>query len=277
MQGKLYIVGTPIGNLGDMTPRAIETLREADFIAAEDTRVTIKLLNHFNIGTPMISAHEHNEQRRGHQITARILAGENCALVTDAGMPCISDPGGLVVKAAHDAGIEVVSVPGPSAAMAALSIAGIDSARFCFEGFLSTAKTARREHLDSLKGERRTLVFYEAPHKLRQTLADLLSALGNRQIVLCREMTKRHEEVLRLTLSQAVYYYEGNDPRGEYVLVIEGAPPEEKAPLTVEDAIGYARSLLEEGLPPSEASKRAAKETGQPRSVIYKALAEEKD
>ena len=274
MQGKLFIVGTPIGNLGDMTPRAVDTLREADFIAAEDTRVTVKLVNHFDIRTPMISTHEHNEQRRGHQIVARILAGESCALVTDAGMPCISDPGGLVVKAAQEAGIEVVSVPGPSAAIAALSIAGMDAARFCFEGFLSTAKAARREHLAELRQERRTLVFYEAPHKLRATLGDMLSAWGDREVALCREMTKRHEEVLRLSLFEAVAYYEANEPRGEYVLVIAGAPPEEKRPLTTEEAINYARSLLEEGTAPAEAAKRAAKETGQPRSTIYKALAE---
>jgi 16S rRNA (cytidine1402-2'-O)-methyltransferase len=277
MQGKLYIVGTPIGNLGDMSPRAVDTLRTVDFIAAEDTRVTLKLLNHFDIHTPMLSAHAHNEQRRGQQIVARLLAGESCALVTDAGMPCISDPGGLVVQAAAEAGIEVVSIPGPSAVVAALSVTGLDAARFCFEGFLSTAKSPRRAHLDSLKQERRTMVFYEAPHKLRRTLDDLLETLGDRRIALCRELTKRHEEVLRMTLSEAVDYYADTAPRGEYVLVVEGAPEQMAEPMSEAAAVDYARQLLCEGMSPAEAAKRTARDTGVARGVIYRGLVDKQE
>lgn len=274
MAGKLFIVGTPIGNLGDMSPRSVEALKNADFIAAEDTRVTIKLLNQFDISTPMMSVHEHNEHAREGQIIGRILAGESCALVTDAGMPCISDPGGVIVKAAHDAGVEVVSVPGPSAAIAALSISGIEAARFCFEGFLSMNKPARREHLESLVGERRTMVFYEAPHKLKNTLSDMLKYFGDRQISLCREITKLHEEVMRTTLTQAVAYYEENTPRGEYVLVLAGDESEAAPRMDREEAISYAKSLLEQGIPPSDAAKRAAKESGLSKSEIYKSLIE---
>lgn len=272
MQGKLYIVGTPIGNLGDMSPRAVKTLGEVDFIAAEDTRVSRKLLNYFEISTPMISAHAHNEMRRGQEIISRVKSGQSCALITDAGMPCISDPGALIVSAAAECGIEVVAVPGPSAVTTALAVAGLISDRFCFEGFLSTAKAARREHLSSLKAERRAMVFYEAPHKLRRSLRDMYDALGERKIALCRELTKIHEEVLRMNLSEAIEYYAENDPRGEFVLIIEGAPDHAPQPITAEQAIEYARELLSEGLSPAEAAKRAAKDTGVSRGDIYRGL-----
>ena len=225
MAGTLYLVPTPIGNLGDISPRAKKTLAEVDFIAAEDTRVTLKLLNHLEIKKPLVSYYEHNKAESGPRIVERLLAGECCALVTDAGSPAISDPGEDLVALCAKADICVCAIPGPCAVVTALSVSGLPTGRFCFEGFLSTNKKSRREHLDSLKGEMRTMIFYEAPHKLQNTLKDLCAAFGTeRRISLCRELTKLHEQILRMTLGEALAYYTENDPRGEYVLVLEGAP-----------------------------------------------------
>lgn len=270
--GKLYVVGTPIGNLGDMTPRAVATLREADFIAAEDTRVTAKLLNHFAISRPVVSYYEHNLRERGEQILSRILAGENCAIVTDAGMPCVSDPGADLVRLCADAGVEVIAVPAASAAIAALAVSGLDTSRFSFEGFLSTSKKSRREHLEEAALITRTLIFYEAPHKLIATLADMRESFGDRKIALCRELTKLHEEVIRTTLSGACAYYAGEErsPRGEYVLVIEGAArPAEPQRLTLSEAAKLASALIEGGARPSDACKQIARETGYKKSELY--------
>ena len=269
---KLYIVGTPIGNLGDLSPRARETLEAADFIAAEDTRVTLKLLNHFGISKPMVSYYQHNLRERGEEIVNRIAAGESCALVTDAGMPAISDPGEDLVRLCAQRGIETVSVPGPTAALTALALSGLSTSRFTFEGFLSTSRQSRKEHLDSLRAERRTMIFYEAPHKLRTTLGDLLEAFGDRKIALCRELTKLHEEVIRTTLEGAVERYRETAPRGEFVLVVEGAPPAAPREMFVADAVALARSLCERGLAPAPAAKEAARITGCKKSEIYKLL-----
>ena len=220
----LYIVGSPIGNLGDFSPRAVEVLNGVDFICAEDTRVTGVLLSKFSIKKPMISYHEHNARQRGEELLPRLLAGESAAVVTDAGMPCISDPGEEIVKLCAEHGIEVIAVPGPTAAMSALAISGLPTKRFCFEGFLSVTKRIRLEHLRQLKELPQTLIFYEAPHKLKNTLNDLLEELGDRRISLCREMTKVHEEVIRGTISEMIELYKEQEPRGEYVLVVEGAP-----------------------------------------------------
>lgn len=274
MTGKLYVVGTPIGNLSDFSPRAAQTLAEADFIAAEDTRVTVKLLNHLGIKKPMVSYFEHNKLERGGVITRRILAGETCALVSDAGMPAISDPGELLVAQCAELGIQTLVVPGPSAVISALAISGLPTGRFTFEGFLSVNKRARREHLQQVAGETRTMVFYEAPHKLSSTLADMLAAWGDRRIALVRELTKIHEEVIRTTLSEAARRYSEEGPRGEFVLVIEGAPVPVEEPLTLEDAIELARTFLEEGASVSESAKRAAKESGHSKAEIYKKICE---
>ena len=231
MAGILYVVGTPIGNLGDMTPRALETLRAVDFIAAEDTRVTLKLLNKFEIKKPMESYHEHNLRERGEYLISRILSGENCAVVSDAGMPCISDPGEDLVRLAAEAGIEVRVVPLANAAISALCVSGLSTSRFCFEGFLSTNRKNRFVHLESLKNDGHTLIFYEAPHKLLATLQDMLLVWGDRRISVVKELTKIHETVRRTTLSEAVAYYTENPPRGEYVLVIEGKQPEMETPM----------------------------------------------
>lgn len=244
--GILSVVGTPIGNLGDMTYRAVETLEKADFICAEDTRVTAKLLNYFDIKTPLVSYHEHNAKQVGESILNRIMAGENAAIVTDAGMPCISDPGELLVKLCAENGVKVEVVPGPSAVVSALAISGLDTARFQFEGFLSTTKKQRLNHLASVKNCTNTLIFYEAPHKLIYTLKDMLEYFGDRRISLCRELTKIHEEVFRTTLAQAVEYYEANKPKGEFVLVIEGAKEDELCPAeNIEEALEQVRSLVE--------------------------------
>lgn len=272
MAGILYVVGTPIGNLSDWSPRAKETLEQADFIAAEDTRVTLKLLNKFEIKTPMISYHEHNHKMRGEQIISRLQAGESCALVTDAGMPAVSDPGEDLVRLAHENNISVVSVPGPSAVITALAISGMPSGRFCFEGFLSTNRVSRLEHLNALREEPRTMIFYEAPHKLVSTLRDMLSVLGDREIALCRELTKLHETVTRTTLSEALADFEVTPPRGEYVLILAGAAAPEIPPLTLEQAVSLAQDYIKEGLPPTEAAKNAAKESGLRKSDIYKGL-----
>lgn len=276
MSGILYVVGTPIGNLGDMSPRAVETLENVDFIAAEDTRVTLKLLNHFGIKKPMVSYFEHNKHQRGEIICRRILSGENCAIVTDAGMPCISDPGELLVKQCEEYGIEVKAVPGPSAVISALAISGLPTGRFTFEGFLSVNKKSRMEHLESVKNETRTMIFYEAPHKLNATLRDMLGAFGNRSIAIVRELTKIHEEVIRTTLEQAVERYSEAPLKGEIVLVIDGAKPVDNNKVyTEEEAADLAIALAaDEDVSLSEASKKAAKETGIKKGIIYKLVTE---
>ena len=274
MAGILYIVGTPIGNLGDMSPRAVETLASVDFIAAEDTRVSLKLLNHFDIKKPLISYFEHNRRQKGELIVSRLENGESCALVTDAGMPAVSDPGEDLVDLCHERGVTVNVVPGPSAFVSAIALSGLPVSRFTFEGFLSMNKVSRREHLSDVRDEKRTLVFYEAPHKLLATLKDLYSTLGDRRIALVREITKIHEEVIRTTLEKAVEKYEAEAPKGEFVLVIEGKKEEEQE-LTLDDALSLARALLSQGMSVSMASKQAAKETGIKKGDIYKALQEE--
>ena len=269
MPGKLYLVGTPIGNLGDMSPRALRALEEADFIAAEDTRVTLKLLNHFNIKKPLVSYYEHNARSAGERILERILAGENCALVTDAGMPSVSDPGEDLAARCAGAGVELTAVPGPCAAVTALALSALPAGRFCFEGFLSTSGRSRREHLESLKGERRTMVFYEAPHKLVKTLEDLCAAFGpGRRIALCREMTKLHEEVVRSTLGEAAALYAETPPRGEFVLVVEGAA-EAKAEFGREEALALVERRRAEGMSLKEACRLTAEETGIKKNELY--------
>lgn len=273
MSGTLYIIGTPIGNLGDLSPRAVEILSSVDFIAAEDTRVTLKLLTHFGIKKPLISYFEHNKLERGEIVLARVEAGENCAQVSDAGMPAISDPGELLVRQAHERGIPVVAVPGPSAVITALAVSGLPTGRFTFEGFLSVNKKSRREHLAEVKNEHRTMVFYEAPHKLLTTLTDMLAAWGDRPLALVRELTKIHEEVRRTTLSEAVAYYTENPPRGEFVLVIAGAPQQaEQQAETLEDAVKLAQSLIDGGAAASAAAKEAASVTGYKKNEIYRLL-----
>ncbi len=276
MSGILYVVGTPIGNLSDFSPRAQEILSEVDFIAAEDTRVTLKLLNHFDIKKPMVSYFEHNKYQRGEMICQRIEAGETCALVSDAGMPAISDPGEMLVAQCAERGIPVLVVPGPSAVVSALAISGLPTGRFTFEGFLSTAKKSRREHLEEVRGEKRTMVFYEAPHKLLSTLEDMLSAWGNRRIAIVRELTKIHEEVRRTTLEEAVTFYRENTPKGEFVLVVEGAKPEETEEMTPEQAVELARNLMEQGYSASEAAKEAAKVSSLKKGELYRKLMEQK-
>lgn len=269
MSGKLYLVGTPIGNLGDFSPRAAQALLDADFIAAEDTRVTMKLLNHFDIRKPLVSYFEHNKYASGAKILERIIAGENCALVTDAGMPAISDPGEELVRLCAENGIEVLVVPGPAALISAVALSALPSGRFCFEGFLSTANKSRREHLESLRGEKRTMIFYEAPHKLMRTLEDMKNTFGaDRKISLCRELTKIHEQTIRTTLGEAVEYFTATPPKGEFVLVIEGAPEQENE-LTAEDALGLVQRYIAEGLSRKAACKKAAAETGLSSKQLY--------
>ena len=272
MSGKLYVVGTPIGNLEDMSPRAVRILGEADFIAAEDTRVTVKLLNHFDIKKEMLSYYEHNKNSKGNLIIERIFKGESCALVSDAGMPAISDPGEDLVRAAHKAGITVESVPGPSALVTALAISGMESGRFCFEGFLSVNKISRKKHLDELKNERRTMIFYEAPHKLNATLKDMLNVFGDRRISLVRELTKIHETVFNTTLLGAAEFYDNNTPKGEFVLIIEGKKEETGEQYTLEEAVKLAKRMTDEGKSTSSAAKEAAEISGIKKGDIYKAL-----
>ena len=269
MAGILYLVGTPIGNLGDFSPRAVETLRSVDFIAAEDTRVTLKLLNHFEIKKPLICYFEHNRREMGEKLLNRLLGGESCALVTDAGMPAISDPGEDIVRQCAAHSVTVCAVPGPSALIGALAMSGLPTQRFCFEGFLSTSGKSRREHLDSLRGEKRTMIFYEAPHKLLRTLHDFLETFGDRDIALCREMTKLHEEVLRCPLSTAIAHFEETPPKGEFVLVVAGAAEAEAAEAAPEEALARVQALMAEGLSRKDAVKQAAKETGVARNVLY--------
>ncbi len=274
MSGKLFVVGTPIGNLGDMSERAKQALGDADLIAAEDTRVTVKLLNKFGIKTPLISYHEHNKMQRREELAARAKNGESIALVTDAGMPAISDPGEDLVRFFHENGLPVESVPGPSALITALSISGMPCGRFCFEGFLSVNGRSRREHLESLKNEQRTMIFYEAPHKLRTTLADMLLQFGDREIALVKELTKLHETVERTTLSAACEKFETENPKGEYVLIVSGAkPPEKSDSHTFEEAVALAKEYIGGGMAASAAAKRAAAETGFKKSDIYKSAA----
>lgn len=273
---KLYVVGTPIGNLSDFSPRAVETLKSVDFIAAEDTRVTLKLLTHFGIQKPLVSYYEHNLREKGEYILERIESGESCAIVTDAGMPCISDPGEDLVRLCAERGIEINVVPSPTAAMSALAISGLPTSRFSFEGFLSVTKKQRQAHLDEIKNFRRTLIFYEAPHKLIYTLEDLLANLGDRRISLCRELTKIHEEVLRGRISDMLSYYKERTPKGEYVLVIEGAQEAEEKTITIDEAVAVAKQLIDSGIKTSEACKEAAKKTGFSKSEIYAAVNAEK-
>ena len=270
MSAMLYLVPTPIGNLGDISARCRETLENADFIAAEDTRVTLKLLNHLGIKKSLVSYYEHNKATQGSRIVERILAGEVCALVSDAGSPAISDPGEDLVKQCAAAGIPVCAIPGPCAAITALSISGQATGRFCFEGFLSTAKKSRREHLDSLKKEQRTMIFYEAPHKLLATLADMAEVFGGeRPISLCRELTKLHEEVVRTTLTEAIARYTETPPKGEFVLILAGAPAEEKDTPSETDAIARVAQLMEQGFSRKDAVKQTAKELDLPKNVVY--------
>lgn len=272
MSGKLYVVGTPIGNLSDFSPRGIETLRNVDFIAAEDTRVTVKLLNHFDIKKPMLAYYEHNKMEKGGDIIARLLSGENCALVSDAGMPAISDPGEDLVRMCYENGIEVESVPGPSAVVTALAMSGMKSGRFCFEGFLSVNKQSRRVHLNEVKDEKRTMIFYEAPHKLPATLKDMYEAFGDRKIALVRELTKIHEEVIHTTLSEASTMYTDTQPKGEFVLIIEGQKEEEKTVYTVEQAVKIAKEYMADGNSASTAARLAAEDTGIKKGNIYKLI-----
>lgn len=270
---ELFVVGTPIGNLEDFSPRAVRTLEECDFIAAEDTRVTLKLLNHFGIKKPMISYYEHTIREKGELIVSRILAGESCALVTDAGMPAISDPGEDLIRLCHEHGIKVESVPGPCAFSTALALSGMPSGRFTFEGFLSVNKPGRNAHLNSLVNEERTMIFYEAPHKIAQTLKDMNRVFGNRQIAIVREITKIHEEVIRTTLDEAVEKYGETGLKGELVIIVHGKEPEpENEQMTLDDAIELARNSVEKGMSVSEAAKTAAKITGFKKGDIYKAL-----
>lgn len=271
MTGTLYIVATPIGNLQDLTPRAAATFGAVDFIAAEDTRVTLKLLNHLGIKKPMVSYYEHNLKERGAQILARIAAGESCALCSDAGMPAVSDPGEVIVTDALAMGIPVVPVPAASAAVTALAVSGQPTGRFTFEGFLPVNRRSRLERLDELKDERRTMIFYEAPHKLRTTLDDLCAAFGpQRSITLCRELTKLHETITKTTIGQAVEWHAENAPRGEYVLVVAGAEPPAPEQVTLEQAADRALERCATGEKLTAAARAVAAETGFSKSEIYK-------
>lgn len=276
MSGTLYLVATPIGNLGDFSPRAVETLKSVDFIAAEDTRVTLKLLNHFGIKKPLISYFEHNRVQSGEKIVGRLLSDENVALVSDAGMPAISDPGEDMVRLCAEQGINVCVVPGACAAVSALAVSGLSTQRFTFEGFLSTAKKPRAEHLESLKDERRTMVIYEAPHKLMITLADLKNTLGGqRSISLCREITKLHEETIRTTIDGAIALYETIPPKGEYVLVIEGKGEETAPELNIAEALKRVDFYRSEGKSLKQAARLASEDTGFSKNDLYAAAVEQ--
>lgn len=272
----LCLVPTPIGNLSDISPRARQALADADFIAAEDTRVALRLLNHLELKKPLVSYYEHNKEGSGPKIVARILTGQRCALVSDAGSPAISDPGEDLVRLCAEAGIPVTAIPGPCAAITALSISGLPTGRFCFEGFLSTNKKSRQTHLDGLRSETRTMIFYEAPHKLTATLADLSAVFGaERRISLCRELTKLHEEVLRTTLGEAVAYYAENAPRGEFVLIVEGAAPRAPEAVSEADALEAVRALIGQGLSRKDAVRRVSEQTGIPKNELYNAAVRE--
>jgi 16S rRNA (cytidine1402-2'-O)-methyltransferase len=278
MSGTLYLVATPIGNLGDFSPRAVETLEQADFIAAEDTRVSLKLLNRFGVKKPLVSYHEHNHVTAGQAILARLLGGESCALMTDAGTPAISDPGEDLVRLCAENDVPVYAIPGCCAAVNALAVSGLPTGRFTFEGFLTVNKKSRREHLASLKNEERTMIFHEAPHKLRTTLADLRDAFGpDRRISLCRELTKLHEETRRTTLGEAIAYYETTAPKGEYVLVVAGARPAEAAAVTLKEGVSMVQALLAQGQRTKDAVKEVAEHTGLARNELYAAVISGKD
>lgn len=279
--GMLYLVSTPIGNLADLSERALKVLSEVDVVACEDTRNTVRLLTHFGISRPLVSYHEHNKRERGEQLVARLLAGESCALVSDAGTPAISDPGEDLVALCAEAGVPVTAIPGCCASVTALTLSGLPTGRFCFEGFLPMDKKERRARLEELKRETRTVLLHEAPHKLRATLSELCEVLGaERRISLCRELTKRNEEILRVTLGEAVAYYEVNEPRGEYVLVIEGGEGvTEQAPATVLSLLPPAEHVAhyeKEGMKRMDAIKAAAKDRGMPKNELYRILCEEK-
>ena len=272
MSGMLILVPTPIGNLGDISPRAAEALAQADFIAAEDTRVSIKLLNHLGLKKQLVSYHEHNKQESGPHILSRLQNGESCALVTDAGTPAISDPGEDLVRLCRENGVPVTAIPGPCAAITALAMSGLPTGRFTFEGFLSVNNRSRREHLQSLLEETRTMIFYEAPHKLLTTLGDMQEAFGaDRPICLCRELTKLHEEAVKTTIDQALSYYQENSPRGEYVLIVGGAAPKVQAAPSMEACIGRVNALRQSGLSMKDAVKQVSKDAGIPRNTLYDA------
>ncbi len=276
MAGTLYLVPTPIGNLGDISRRMAEVLENVDFIAAEDTRVTLKLLNHLGLKKPLISYYRHNTDEAGQKILDRLLGGESCALCTDAGTPAVSDPGEDLVALCAQHGVEVTALPGPCALIVALSVSGLPTGRFTFEGFLPMNRKNRRAQLESLQNETRTMLFYEAPHKLTVTLSDLRDVFGpQRRISLCRELTKLHEEVLRTTLGEAAERYKTEEPRGEFVLVVEGAAPA-KEEATLEDGLDRMEALLAEGLSRKDAVKQAAKELGLSRNELYAAALERK-
>ena len=272
MAGTLYLVATPIGNLGDFSPRGVETLERADFIAAEDTRVSMKLLNHFGIKKPLVSYHEHNRASAGQTILTRLLAGETCALVTDAGTPAISDPGEDLVRLCGENNIAVEAIPGCCAAICALAVSGLPTRRFTFEGFLPANNKERRTALLRLQGEERTMVFHEAPHKLRATLSDMAEILGDRPVALCRELTKLHEETLRTTFSAAVALYAEREPRGEYVLVVAGARPMEEPAVTLEEGVSRVQRLREDGIKMKEAVRSVAGQTALNKNELYDAV-----
>ena len=269
MSGTLYIVGTPIGNLSDMSPRALETLRQVDLIACEDTRVSRKLLTHFEIKKPLVSYHAHNEKRMGKEILQKLLGGQNIALISDAGMPCVSDPGEALVARCAENGVEMQVIPGASAFVAALALSGLPSGRFVFEGFLPVATKERRLRLEELKEESRTMIFYEAPHKLKKTLSDVQEAFGDRNLSISRELTKRFEETLRLTLTEAIAHFAENEPRGEFVLVLEGAPERERSAADVASALLRLQEKIDAGVPRKEAIKEIATETGIAKNLLY--------
>ncbi|MCL2409769.1 MAG: 16S rRNA (cytidine(1402)-2'-O)-methyltransferase [Oscillospiraceae bacterium] len=275
MPGMLYLVATPIGNLGDISLRAIETLRQVDFIAAEDTRVTLKLLNFLEIKKQLVSFHEHSSRESGEKILTRILNGESCALVTDAGMPCISDPGEDITRMCGEAGVTITVIPGPCAAVTALALSGLPSGRFVFEGFLSTARKSRFERLEELKTEERTMIFYEAPHKLMRTLHDMLNAFGDRRVSISRELTKLFEETRRFTLSEAVSHFEESPPRGEFVLIIEGTQKSPVSTLPINDAVSMTKKYIESGLSVKDAVKTVAEQTGVSKNTLYNAVIKE--
>jgi len=276
MPGTLYVLGTPIGNISDITLRALDILSEVDFIAAEDTRVTLKLLNKYDIKKPLVSYHDHSSKLCADGIISRLAAGENGAIVTDAGMPCISDPGEGLVRLCYENDIDVRVIPGPSAVVSALAVSGLSTSRFSFEGFLSVTKKQRLEHLEEVKNNKNTMIFYEAPHKLVSTLKDMLEYFGDRKISLCRELTKVYEEVIRTTVSGAIEYYEEKSPKGEYVLVIEGKPESDEPECTVDDAVEMVKKLVSEGEKTITACKKIAAETGYKKSELYQIIVNEK-
>lgn len=271
--GIFFVIGTPIGNLDDITIRQLDTLKSVDFICAEDTRVTLKLLNRYEIKKQLLSFHEHSTKAEAQRIIDRILNGENCGIVTDAGMPCISDPGEVLVRMCAENNIEVKVVPGASAVVSAVAVSGLDTRRFMFEGFLPVNKKERTERLDLLKDETGLMVFYEAPHKLKNTLSCLADFFGtDRKISLCRELTKIHEEVLRMTLGEAVEYYNTTEPRGEFVLVLEGKTKNSDDGITLEQALEQVKRLVEAGEKPTDACKAVAKESGFRKGELYSAF-----